>query len=173
LLRVLAENNLTEKDINTVLLQHPDGYTALVCNQVDAWAGLDPHMARAELESGAVLFHRNVDLNTYGILNVRTAFAEENPELVKRVLGIYEKARHYALENPEELRDALVEAAGISADVAARQLERTDITKAAIGDEHRALLIETGKVLQNIGIIKPEVNVTAVADQLIDRQFNH
>ncbi len=173
LLRVLAENNLTEKDINTVLLQHPDGYTALVRNQVDAWAGLDPHMARAELESGAVLFHRNVDLNTYGILNVRTAFAEENPELVKRVLGIYEKARHYALEHPEELRDALVEAAGISADVAARQLERTDITKATIGDQHRTLLIETGKVLQNIGIIKPAVDVTAVTDQLIDRQFNN
>src|SRR3546814_6773492 len=90
--------------IQPVLLQHPGGYRALQSGQVDAWAGLDPHMAKAELESGARLFFRNADLNTYGILNVRESFAEEYPETVARVLKVYERARHFALEHPEELQ---------------------------------------------------------------------
>ena len=41
---------LTEKDITPVLLQHPDGKTALIRGDVDAWAGLDPMMAQAEVD---------------------------------------------------------------------------------------------------------------------------
>src|SRR5690606_23440742 len=75
LLQSLAKVGLSEKDIKAVLLQHPDGGRALQAGQVDAWAGLDPHMAQLELESGAKLFHRAPELNTYGVLNVREAFA--------------------------------------------------------------------------------------------------
>ena len=50
LLRALDSKGLGETDINAVLLQHPDGYRALATRQVDAWAGLDPHMAEAQVE---------------------------------------------------------------------------------------------------------------------------
>jgi len=172
LLRALASVGLSEKDITPVLLQHPDGYRALEKGQVDAWAGLDPHMAKAELESGALLFYRNPDLNTYGVLNVREAFATENPELVTRVLRIYEKARRYALDHPEELRAALVRTARLSDEVADKQLnERTDITNPVIGEEHRLALTEAGLVLREIGILKPDVDVEAVVDSLIDSSY--
>ena len=58
LVRALAEAKLTEKDVKLVLLQHPDGRPALERGDVDAWAGLDPLMAAAEVESGAMLFYR-------------------------------------------------------------------------------------------------------------------
>ena len=79
LLQALDKVGLTEKDIKPVLLQHPDGYRALVSGQVDAWAGLDPHMAKGELETQTPLFYRNADLNTYGILNVREEFSTKYP----------------------------------------------------------------------------------------------
>src|ERR1043166_7184668 len=44
LVRALLDAGLTEKDITPVLLQHPDGKTALIRGDVDAWAGLDPMM---------------------------------------------------------------------------------------------------------------------------------
>jgi sulfonate transport system substrate-binding protein len=47
LVRALQSVGLTEKDITPVLLQHPDGKTALIRGDVDAWAGLDPMMAQA------------------------------------------------------------------------------------------------------------------------------
>ena len=59
LVRALATAGLTEHDVKLVLLQHPDGRTALERGDVAAWAGLDPMMAAAEIESGARLFYRN------------------------------------------------------------------------------------------------------------------
>ena len=172
LLRALASVGLSETDIKPVLLQHPDGYRALAKGQVDAWAGLDPHMAKAELEDGAKLFYRNPDFNTYGVLNVREAFAAEHPDLVARVLAVYERGRHHAIQHPDALRAALIAAAHIPEDVARRQLEqRTDITEPRIGAVHREAFIAAGTLLRQIGVLKPEIDVAATVDALIDAQY--
>src|SRR6266849_439493 len=80
LVRALLDAGLSEKDITPVLLQHADGKTALIRGDVDAWAGLDPMMAQAEVEEGARLFFRKPDANTWGILNVREQFLKDYPE---------------------------------------------------------------------------------------------
>lgn len=172
LLRALASVGLSEKDINPVLLQHPDGKNALVNGDVDAWAGLDPHMAQAEVEQGATLFYRDADLNTYGVLNVREDFAAQNPALVERVLAVYEKARAWSIAHPDELQAALVRATKISDAVAARQLgERTDIGQPVIGAAQRDSILAAGEVLQQSGIIAADVDVAATVDALIDDQY--
>lgn len=80
---------------------------ALQNGDVDAWTGLDPTMARAELETGARPFFRKPDNNTWGVLNVRTEFANDHPEPVARVLQAYDRARLYAIAQPEELKQAI------------------------------------------------------------------
>src|SRR5205807_1433602 len=65
LVRALLDAGLSEKDITPVLLQHADGKTALIRGDVDAWAGLDPMMAQAEVEEGAKLFFRKPAANTW------------------------------------------------------------------------------------------------------------
>ena len=94
--------------LGLVILNRPKALNAIslamvraLRGQLDAWAGLDPHMAKAELEDDARLFYRNTDFNTYGVLNVREAFADAHPELVHRVLAVYERGRQFALEHPE------------------------------------------------------------------------
>ena len=171
LIRALQTAGLTEKDVKLVLLQHPDGRTALIKGDVDAWAGLDPMMAQAELEEGAKLFFRNPDLNSFGVLNVREAFAAEHPDLVARVLAAYEKARHWAVAHPAELRKIMSEQAKISDAVAARQLERTDLSDPVIGARQQIVIEAAGKALQQAGVVPPEVDVTATTAQLIDPQF--
>src|ERR1022692_260034 len=99
LVRALQSVGLTEKDIVPVLLQHPDGKIALVRGDVDAWAGLDPMMAAAQVEEGARLFYRNKAANTWGILNSSEEFLKNYPDLTKRVLAVYEQARKYSLAN--------------------------------------------------------------------------
>lgn len=100
LVRALLDAGLSEKDITPVLLQHADGKTALIRGDVDAWAGLDPMMASAEIEDGARLFFRNPAANTWGILNVREQFLKDYPDVVRRVLAVYEEARKYSLPMP-------------------------------------------------------------------------
>jgi sulfonate transport system substrate-binding protein len=172
LLRALETKALGETDINAVLLQHPDGYRALATRQVDAWAGLDPHMAKAQVEIGAVLFYRNPAFNTYGILNVREAFAKQHPDLVRRVLTVYERARLYAIAHPDELAAEIVEAASVSREVAHIQLaERTDLSTPAIGAEHLATFTSTAEVLRKIGVIDPLVNVPVTLESWIDGSY--
>src|SRR5262244_957505 len=123
LVRALLSVGLTERDIVPVLLQHPDGKTALIRGDVDAWAGLDPMMAQAELQEGARLFYRNRDANTWGILNVREPFAQENPDIVRRVLAVYEEARKFSLANYDELKRIFIAATRLPENVVDKQLK--------------------------------------------------
>src|ERR1700756_3624500 len=108
LVRALLDAGLSEKDITPVLLQHADGKTALIRGDVDAWAGLDPMMAQAEIEDGAKLFYRKADANTWGILNVREQFLKDYPDIVRRVLATYEEARKYSLANYDDLKKTFI-----------------------------------------------------------------
>ena len=171
LVRTLAKAKLTERDVKLVLLQHPDGRTALERGDVDAWAGLDPLMAASEVESGSVLFYRDKEANTWGVLNVSEEFAKEQPDLVGRVLKAYEAARRWSLAHPAELKSILVEATGLSDQVIARQLERTELTHSAIGDAQRETILAAGLALKEAGVLPAATNVEAAVDGLIDRRF--
>jgi len=172
LVRALATAGLTEKDVKLVLVQHADGRTALERGDVDAWAGLDPMMAASELESGARLFYRNAAANTWGILNVPEEFAKENPEIVRRVLKVYETARKWSIANPAELRGMMVKVTKLSDAVIAKQLnDRTDISSGIIGDKQAETIIAAGKALQEAGVLAKDVDVAAVTKQLIDPSF--
>ncbi|HET6389403.1 aliphatic sulfonate ABC transporter substrate-binding protein [Hyphomicrobium sp.] len=173
LIRALQEAGLTEKDVTVVVLQHGDGKAALIRGDVDAWAGLDPLMASAELENEAKVFYRNAAANTWGVLNAREAFANEHPEIVKRVLAAYEKAREWSLSHPEDLRKLLVTATKLPDGVIAKQLgERTDLTHSTIGQPQKDTILAAGIALQKAGIIKPDVDVSAATDALIDTKFS-
>jgi sulfonate transport system substrate-binding protein len=169
LVRALLGAGLSEKDITPVLLQHADGKTALIRGDVDAWAGLDPMMAQAEIEDGARLFYRNADANTWGILNVREQFLKDNPQIVQRVLATYEEARKYSLANYDELKKALVVATKLPDVVADKQLkERTELTFSRIGAPQRDSILAAGVALQQAGVIDAKVDVKAALDSLID-----
>lgn len=171
LVRALAEAKLTEKDVKLVLLQHADGRLALERGDVDAWAGLDPLMAAAEVESGAKLFHRKAEDNTWGILNVREAFASEHPAIVRKVIAAYEEARRYALANPAELKKVLIDYTKLSEPVIERQLTRTELTHSNIGQAQADTIIAAGLALKEAGVLPATTDVKAVVDALLDRRF--
>jgi sulfonate transport system substrate-binding protein len=169
LVRALLDAGLTERDISPVLLQHPDGKTALIRGDVDAWAGLDPMMAQAEIEDGARLFYRNADANTWGILNVREEFLKEHPAQVRRVLAVYEEARKHALGDYGELKKTFIAVTRLPESVVDKQLkERTDLTFSRIGAPQRASIVAAGLALQQAGVIPASANVNAAVESLID-----
>ncbi|WP_438273597.1 aliphatic sulfonate ABC transporter substrate-binding protein [Nitrobacter sp.] len=172
LVRALQKFGMSEKDIVPVLLQHPDGKTALIRGDVEAWAGLDPMMAQAELQDGARLFYRDADANTYGILNVREEFLKKYPEITQRVLAVYETARKYAVAHPEELEASFIAATKLPKDVVEKQLrERTDISNGKIGKAQRDSILAAGLALQQAGVLDAKVDVKAALDNLIDDQI--
>jgi sulfonate transport system substrate-binding protein len=172
LVRALLGAGLSERDIQPVLLQHADGKTALIRGDVDAWAGLDPMMASAEVEEGAQLFYRNAAANTWGILNVREEFAKQNPDLVKRVLAVYEEARKYSLGHYDEVKADFITVTKLPDAVVDKQLkERTELTHSKIGAPQRSSILAAGIALQQAGVIKPDIDVKKAVDDLIDEQY--
>ncbi len=171
LVRALLDAGLTEKDITPVLLQHADGKTALIRGDVDAWAGLDPMMAQAEVEDGAKLFFRKPEANTWGILNVREEFLKNNPDIVRRVLAVYEEARKYSLSHYDELKQGFIAVTKLPDAVVDKQLkERTELTHSRIGAPQRESILAAGLALQQAGVIQPSVDVKAAVDSSIDDQ---
>ncbi len=171
--RALQGAGLSDKDITPVLVQqHADGGTALIRGDVDAWAGLDPMMAQHEVKDGAKLFFRKPEANTWGILNAREEFLQKYPDVVKRVLAVYEVARKDSLANYDELKRVFIGVTGLEGPVVDKQLkERTGLTFNVVGPAQRESILEAGLALQKSGIIKPDVNVTKVVDDLIDSRF--
>jgi sulfonate transport system substrate-binding protein len=173
LLRSLYQVGLTEKDVEIVPLQHSDGRNALERGDVDAWAGLDPLMAQTEVDKGSKLFHRDLSFNSYGVLNVREEFAKQYPAYVKRVLAAYEKARLWAIQNPAEFHALYVRSAKINDAVAAKVLERTDLSNPVLGNEHKKVIAASGDVLKKSGVIAGTTDVDATVNALIDPQYVH
>jgi sulfonate transport system substrate-binding protein len=172
LVRALQSVGLTEKDIVPVLLQHPDGKTALIRGDVDAWAGLDPMMAQAEVEDGARLFYRNKDANTWGILNASEQFLKDHPDIVRRVLVVYEEARKYSLANYNEEKRVFIAATKLPEAVVDKQLkERTELTYNKVGPAQRESILEAGLALQKAGVIPASVDVKKSVDDLIDDRY--
>jgi sulfonate transport system substrate-binding protein len=171
--RALLAAGLSDKDITPVLVQqHADGGTALLRGDVDAWAGLDPMMAQHEVKDGARLFFRKPEANTWGILNVREEFAKDHPDVVRRVLAVYEEARKYSLANYDELKKTFIGVTGLDGAVVDKQLkERTELAHNRVGPAQRESILEAGLALQKAGVIGPNVDVNKAVNDLIDDRY--
>ena len=171
--RALLAAGLTDKDITPVLVQqHADGGNLLIRGDVDAWAGLDPMMAQHEVKDGARLFYRKPEANTWGILNVREEFAKDQPDIVRRTISAYEEARKFSLANYDELKRIFIAVTGLEPAIVDKQLkERTGLTFNKVGPEQRESILEAGLALQKGGVIKADVDVKKVLDDLIDDRY--
>lgn len=170
-LQALDTVGLTKKDVQLIPLQHPDGKIALERNQVDAWAGLDPLMAAAQLQTGARLLYRNVGFNSYSVLSTKENFAAQSPEVVEIVIKAYEDARKWAKSHPDQTAALLARESKLPLAVATLQLSRTNFEQNIPSSQQINALKQAGKILTEEGLVRPDTQVSQVIDQLIDPKF--
>jgi sulfonate transport system substrate-binding protein len=161
LLRSLRAAGLSQHDIELVHLQHADGRLALGRGDVDAWAGLDPFMASAELREHARLLSRNLEFNSFGTLNTREDFLAKYPAQVERVIAAYEQARRWILAHPDDAAALLAAEGKIEPDVALRQITQRTVLDRDVGVPGEALHRALAAV---VPILKDEKLVGAAAD---------
>ncbi|MEA2719059.1 MAG: sulfonate transport system substrate-binding protein [Candidatus Eremiobacteraeota bacterium] len=170
LLRSLAAAGLQPSDVQLVDLQHPDGRTALERGQVDAWAGLDPHMAASQLDAGSRLLYRNVAFNTWGALNAREDFLAQHPDIAAIVVNAYDRARKYAAAHVDETAALLSDASHVERRVADLQLrERTTYPgNGTPGNDYRDAIAAVVPLIRNDKLAKPDADLDGAAASLID-----
>lgn len=173
LLQALDEHGLSESDVEVVNIQHADGKTALERGDVDAWSGLDPHMAQTEIEQGSRLIYRNIDFNTWGALNAQAEFLDAYPDVVTEVLVQYERARHWIIENPDEAARILSEEASLSLEVAEKELfERTNLEIDPVpGPTQAAVLERIIPILEAENQFSPGADPQEALDTLYRTEF--
>lgn len=174
LLQALATEGLDIGDVELQNLQHADGRAALDAGSVDAWAGLDPIMAAAEVDAGAQLIYRNVDFNTYGFLNATEDFVTDHADVAQVVVDAYEEARAWALEHPEETAQLLADAADIDIAVATTVItERSNLDVSGVpGADQLAVLKTIAPVLVASGAVQGgEAAVTAALETIVHAAF--
>jgi sulfonate transport system substrate-binding protein len=173
LLRALNEAGLSQTDVEIINLQHADGQAALARGDVDAWAGLDPIMAAAEVNDGVRLIYRNIAFNSYGVLNVRERYLERSPDMVTKVLECYQEARAWIVANPDAAVELLAREASLDPAVARTVLlERTNIAVSLVpGDLQRGVLDAILPVLVAEGQVRSEAEARTALDSLYDARL--
>ena len=170
LLRSLQAAGLQPGDVELVDLQHPDGRVALERGQVDAWAGLDPHMAASQLEAGSRLLYRNVAFNTWGALNAREDFLTAHPDVVQIILHAYDRARKYAAAHVDETAALLADASHVERRVADLQLrERTTYPgDGTPGNDYHDAIAAVVPLIRSDKLAKPDADLDVALGSLID-----
>ena len=173
LLRTLKGAGLSQTDIQYVNLPHADGRTAVERGQVDAWAGLDPHMAASELQAGSKLIYRNKEFNTYGFLNAREEFLRKYPQTTKKVIELYERAKKWIVDDPDKAAQILADDAQITLDVAKRELyERMNFKTSGVpGEAHIAVLKAVVPIIIAEQLANPGANVDKAVTDLVDGTY--
>ena len=170
-LQALDTVGLNKRDVQLVHLQHPDGKTALERGQIDAWAGLDPLMASAQVQSGAKLLYRNIGFNSYSVLSVKESFTQQSPEAIEAVIKAYEQARKWAKANPEKLAELLARESKLPLNVAKLQLSRTNFDQNIPSAKQIAALQKSGGILNEEDLVRKGTNVNQVVTQLFKPQY--
>lgn len=170
-LQALDTVGLNKRDVQLVHLQHPDGKTALERGQVDAWAGLDPLMASAQVQSGAKLLYRNIGFNSYSVLSVKESFTQQSPEAIEAVIKAYEQARKWAKANPEKLAELLARESKLPLNVAKLQLSRTNFDQNIPSAKQIAALQKSGGILNEEDLVRKGTNLNQVVTQLFKPQY--
>ena len=172
LLQTLEEAGVGLDEVTVENLQHADGGNALVNGTVDAWSGLDPIMAATEIEHGTKLIYRNIDFNTYGFLNATEDFITNHPDVLQVVVNAYEKARLWALDNPDETAQYLADYSGIDIEVARKVLiERTNLEVNKPGQQQRDVLEIVGPIFVDSDDVASQADIDAALDSLINDSF--
>lgn len=172
LVQALQEAGLEPGDVEVQNLQHADGRTALGNDDVVAWSGLDPIMAGAEAD-GAELFYRNVDFNTYSVINATEDFIENHPDVAQTVVNVYEQARLWAQENPEGTAEILADYASIDVEVAEIVIqERSNYEVDPVpGDAQYEVLSEIGPIFLDTGDVSSQDSIDEALETLFYPEF--
>lgn len=170
LLRALAAENLKPADVKIVHLQHPEGRTALEQGRVDGWAGLDPHMAGAQL-AGARFIYENPEFGLGAFLNTQERFLTEQPEAVATVGKAYERARRWIIANPEEAAQLVSGETQLPVEVIRLQLGRYDFSKPLPGQVHLDAIKPVIPLLIADGVLRRNADTEAALASLIDSRI--
>jgi sulfonate transport system substrate-binding protein len=166
LVRALAQHKLTLNDLKVVNLQHPEGFAALQQGQVDAWVGIDPQTAQAQLAGDRAIFDER-SWRDGSVFSVSEEFLGKYPKAVERVLGVWAQTQKWIRDNNDEFIAFVTAQTGADPEITKLTVDRRDWSSPVPGDELLASIRAVAPLLGE-DVLRPGINVDNVLDQLLD-----
>lgn len=128
LVRLLEEHGMTPDQLNLVTMEVPNLVPAFINGDIDAAYSWEPWISKIEDEGGRVLARTSdVGLYTSDHWAARREWAENNPEAMRRVFCVIDKAYTAYQEDPSVGNNAFAEATGIEPELAERIMAITPV----------------------------------------------
>lgn len=175
LLGVMHSVGLTKDDVNIVPLQHHDGLLALFRGDVDAWSGGDRMAAALATGNDAdeiKSIFRGFEFITPCFLFSREEFHKKYPQAVTKILKAYDRARQWALDNPERYLEIVARENRIPPEMAKVMVDNNnyDINiPGEIRDSDRDSMYASEIVLNQI--VRKGTDIRKKVDELLDRDI--
>lgn len=152
--------------VDVIQLQPDEAQPAFENNSVDAWATWEPFISYQTVGNNATALLKGKDVGTYGAMFTiaRTAFTEQNPDLVATYLEVYQKATKWMKENPKEAVQFFADLKGIDPATVEEILKNTPYELQVINDKVIASQQSAADLFVEQGVFSNKIDVTKVVD---------
>lgn len=167
LLRYLESAGLTTKDVSIVNLQPAEIKTSLASKNIDAAVTWEPYVSSIEVEGIGTQIADGTNLRFDTNLIIATnEFAQKYPDIVKRILKIYDKSENWVKSNQDAAIDLVAKDIKMNKEVLVKAFPK-EIYDIRLTDKVTNAVSDTIKTLKNNNTIKTEVKV----EDLIDNSY--
>ena len=170
LIRALAAEQMTEQDLELVNLNAADASAALIAGQIDAAILPEPILFKT-LATGKIkeLCSAEGLIPGLTVIVVRSDFAKTWPEAVKRYLQVHKASLDWIRENLTEAFEMAAKENQMESQVVQALYPKFnfDMSLENVKDD----LLKSAVFLQNEGMIRPEINLEKLVDELLDPAF--
>ncbi|MBP2032638.1 sulfonate transport system substrate-binding protein [Clostridium algifaecis] len=163
--RYLASEGLKQSDIQLVNLQPPDIKTSFTSKNIDAAIVWEPYASSIEAENTAHIIGDGTNLKyDVNLIMANNDFAKNNPDVIKRVLKVYEKTEKWVKANPDQAADIISKELKLKKEIVAKGLAKEDFD-IRLTDEVTKSLTSTIKTLRQNNTIRKDVEVNDLIDK--------
>jgi len=170
----LAEAGMSINDIVAAPMPAADAGAALIAGQVDVAVTYEPYISEAINQNPDIqkLYTGAADPGLISdVLIVRTSFAAENPDVMKKLMTIWDEAVAFLRANPDEGRAIIARAVGSSPEELTTAFDGVvfyDLAENAAGlapeGGFRKVMEDVQEVSIAIGLIDAPVDLNALID---------
>ncbi|MDR3599958.1 MAG: aliphatic sulfonate ABC transporter substrate-binding protein, partial [Desulfosporosinus sp.] len=170
LIRALSEVNLTTQDIELVDMDSTAAASALAAGQVDATILPEPLLSKA-VAAGKVQKLRSAEGLIPGltVIAVRSDFAKAQPEIVKRYLQVHKASLAWSQANLEEA--LTMTAKQNQMDLKGVKALYPEFSFDMSLNQVQSDLLNSATFLQKEGMIRPNVDINKLVDELVDPSY--
>jgi sulfonate transport system substrate-binding protein len=172
LLLYLKDNGLKPSDIKLVNMNPPDMKSAIATQNIDGAVLGEPWISMIEYEQTGrqIADTTGVKLNL-NVITASTAFTRENPETIKRVLKVYDRAAKWLHDHPEEGFDLIAKATGMNREIVAKAVPKANYS-VQLTDEAVRSITDTTAFLRENNTIRTAVNVKDLINSSYLKELN-